>query len=45
VDATALNAFAVAFGNFRRGYILRDHAAAGMRVSPSFPLSVELRLT
>jgi HK97 family phage major capsid protein len=32
-DAVAANAFPVAFGNFRRAYILADHAAAGLRVS------------
>lgn len=33
VSAIALNALPVAFGNFRRGYILADHAASGLRVT------------
>jgi len=33
IDTIATNAFPVAFGNFRRGYILADHAAAGLRIT------------
>lgn len=33
MDNVAANAFPVAFGNFRRGYLLADHAAAGLRVT------------
>ncbi|MBI3776419.1 MAG: phage major capsid protein [Gammaproteobacteria bacterium] len=29
----AANAFPVAFGNFRRGYVLADHAASGLRIT------------
>jgi HK97 family phage major capsid protein len=32
MDAIAVNAFPIAFGNFRRGYILADHAS-GLRVT------------
>ena len=33
MDSVAANAFPVAFGNFRRAYILADHVASGMRVT------------
>lgn len=29
----AANAFPVAFGNFRRGYVLADHVASGLRIT------------
>jgi HK97 family phage major capsid protein len=33
VDSVGANTFPVAFGNFRRAYILADHAASGLRVT------------
>jgi len=33
IDSAGANNFPVAFGNFRRGYILADHAAIGLRVT------------
>ena len=33
VDSVGANTFPICFGNFRRGYILADHAASGLRVT------------
>ena len=33
VDSVGANLFPIAFGNFRRAYILADHAASGMRIT------------
>jgi HK97 family phage major capsid protein len=33
MDSVGANNFPVAFGNFRRAYILADHAASGLRIT------------